>query len=132
MSNPLFFSHQVTIYIADEAKKNKLHMKSKAPSGQETMYQLPHFAPPTPRTGGWGVGLDIDSRIILRPVPATRTGQAPSRQYRATPSVLNIISSRLPGVFVRHHDPSLTSEGLAMPVPSLGSAVGSGVTCGSP
>ena len=33
---------------------------------QEAMYQLPHFAPPTPPYwggGGGGVGLDIDSRI---------------------------------------------------------------------
>ena len=41
-------------------------------------------------------------------------------------------SSRLPGIFVRCRDPSLTSEGSAMPLPSLGSAVGSGVTCGLP
>ena len=45
--------------------------------------------------------------LISCPVPATKTGQAPSRQYRATPSVLNILavylehSSCLPGIFVR-------------------------------
>ena len=69
--------------------------------------------------------------LISRPVPATKTGQAPSRQYRTTPSVLNILAVYLvssSGVA----DPSLTSEESAMPLPSLGSAVGSGVTCGSP
>ena len=69
--------------------------------------------------------------LISCPVPATKTGQAPSRQYRATPSVLNILAIylvSLSGVT----DPSLTSEGSAMSLPSLGSAVGSGVTCGSP
>ena len=48
--------------------------------------------------------------LILRPVPATKTGQAPSRQYRATPSVLNLLAVYLvssSGVT----DPSLTSEG---------------------
>ena len=69
--------------------------------------------------------------LISRPVPATKTGQAPSRQYRATPSVLNILAIYLvssSGVA----DPSLTSEGLAMSLPSLGSAVGNRFTCGSP
>ena len=69
--------------------------------------------------------------LISRPVPATKTGQAPSRQYKATPSVLNILAIYLvssSGVA----DPSLTSEEPAMSLPSLGSAVGSGVTCGSP
>ena len=68
---------------------------------------------------------------ISRPVPATKTGQGPSRQYRTTPSVLNIQAVYLvssSGVA----DPSLTSEGSAMPLPSLGSAVGREVTCGSP
>ena len=59
------FSHQETIYIAHEAKKKKLHVKIKTNQkphpGQEAMYQLPHFAPPTTHTGG--VGLDIDSHI---------------------------------------------------------------------
>ena len=69
--------------------------------------------------------------LISRPVPATKTGQAPSRQYRATPSVVNILAVYL--VFSSGvADPSLTSEGSAMPLPSLGSAVGSGDTCGSP
>ena len=82
--------------------------------------------------------------FILRPVPATKTGQAPSRLYRATPSVLSILAVYLvssSGVA----DPSFTSEGLAislasqtqptpariafsithaMSLPSLGSAVG--------
>ena len=40
----------------------KIKTNQKPHPGQEAMYQLPHFAPPTPRTGG-GVGLDIDSRI---------------------------------------------------------------------
>ena len=69
--------------------------------------------------------------LISRPVPATKTGQAPSRQYRATPSVLNILVVYLvssSGVAI----PSLTSEGSAMSPPSLGSAVGSRFTCGSP
>ena len=69
--------------------------------------------------------------LILRPVPATKTGQAPSRQYRATPSVLHILAVYLvspSGVA----DPSLTSEGLVMSLPSLDSAVGSRFTCGSP
>ena len=69
--------------------------------------------------------------LISRPVPATKMGQAPSGQYRATPSVLNILAIYLvssSGVA----DPSLTSEGLAMSLPSLGSAVGSRFTCGSP
>ena len=69
--------------------------------------------------------------LILRPVPATKTGQASSRQYRAIPSVLNILAVYLvssSGVT----DPSLTSEGLAMSLPSLGSAVGSRFTRGSP
>ena len=69
--------------------------------------------------------------LISRPVPATKTGQAPSRQYRATQSVLNILAVYLvssSGVA----DPSLTSEESAVPLPSLGSAVGSGVTCSSP
>ena len=47
------FSHQ--------AKKKTAHEnqdQSKAPPWQEAMYQLPHFAPPTPRTGGgWGLTL---------------------------------------------------------------------------
>ena len=69
--------------------------------------------------------------FILHPVPATKMGQAPSRQYRATPSVLNILVVYLvssSGVA----DPSLTCEGSAMPLLSLGSAVGSRFTCGSP
>ena len=69
--------------------------------------------------------------LISRPVPATKTGQTPNRQYRATPSVLNILAVYLvssSGVA----DPLLTSEGSAMSLPSLGLAVGSGVTCGSP
>ena len=70
--------------------------------------------------------------LISRLVPATKTktGQAPSRKYRATPSVLNIVAVylvSLSGVA----DPSLTSEGSAMSLQSLGSAVGSGATCGS-
>ena len=52
--------------------------------------------------------------LISRPVPATKTGQAPSRQYRVTPSVLNILAVYL------------------VSLPGLGSAVGSGVTCSSP
>ena len=68
-------------------------------------------------------------QLISHPVPATKAGQAPSRQYRATPSVLNILAVYLvssSGVA----DP--WSEGSAMSLSSLGSAVGSGVTCGSP
>ena len=69
--------------------------------------------------------------LISRPVPATKTGQALSRQYRATPSALNILGVYLvPSSGVA--DPSLTSEGSAMSLPSLGSAVGSRFTCGSP
>ena len=56
---------------------------------------------------------------------------SPSRQYRATPSVLNILAIYLVSSS-DVADPSLTSEGSAMSLPSLGSAVGSGVTCGSP
>ena len=81
----------------------------------------------------WKIGINMSAHreLISRPVPATKTGQAPSRQYRATPSVLNILVVYLvPSSGVA--DPSLTSEGLAMPLPSLGSAVGSDVTCGSP
>ena len=50
--------------------------------------------------------------LTLRPVPATKTRQAPSRQYRATPSVLNIISSRLPGVFVQRRRPFAYKRGV--------------------
>ena len=60
--------------------------------------------------------------LISRPVPSTKTGQAPSRQCRATPSVLNILVVYLvssSGVAI----PSLTSEGSAMSPPFLGSAV---------
>ena len=32
-------------------------------------------------------GLSMYGELISRPVPATRTGQAPSRQYRATPRI---------------------------------------------
>ena len=82
--------------------------------------------------GNWCkyVSSSMCGELISRPVPPTKTGQAPSRQYRATPSVLNILAIYLvssSGVA----DPSLTSEGSAMPLPSLGLAVGSGVTCGS-
>ena len=61
--------------------------------------------------------------LISRPVPATKTGQAPSRQYRATPSVLNILAIYL----VSSSDvanPLLTSEGSAM------SPIVSGLSCG--
>ena len=61
--------------------------------------------------------------LISRPVPATKTGQALSRQYRATPSALNILGVYLvPSSGVA--DPSLTSEGSALSLPSLGSAHG--------
>ena len=63
--------------------------------------------------------------LISRPVPATKTGKAYSRQYSATPSVWNITAIylvSLSGVA----DPLLTSKGLAMSLLSLGSAVGSG------
>ena len=55
--------------------------------------------------------------LISRSVPATKTGQSPSRKYRAAPSLLNILAVylvSLSGVA----DPSLTSEGSAMPLPS--------------
>ena len=32
-------------------------------------------------------GLSMYGELILHPVPATKTGQAPSRQHRATPSL---------------------------------------------
>ena len=76
------------------------------------------------------VSSSMYGELISRPVPTTKTGQAPSRQYRTTLNVLNILAIylvSLSGVA----DPSLTSEGSAMPLPSLGSAVGSGVTCGT-
>ena len=73
-------------------------------------------------------GLSMYGELISRPVPATKTGQAPSRQYRATPSIWSILAVYLvssSGVA----DPSLTSEGSVMSLPSLAldSAVGSGV-----
>ena len=37
------------------------------------------------------VSSSMYGELILRPILATKTGQAPSRQYRATPSVLNIL-----------------------------------------
>ena len=40
-------------------------------------------------------GLSMDGELILRPVPATKTRQAPSTQHRATPSIGNILSDYL-------------------------------------
>ena len=60
------------------------------------------------------------TELISRPVPATKTGQAPSRQYRATPTVLNILAVYLVSYVA---DPSFTSEGPAM-------STVSGLSCG--
>ena len=49
---------------------------------------------------GFNVSSSMYGELILRPVPATKTGQAYSRQYRATPSVWNILAVCLPGIFV--------------------------------
>ena len=80
----------------------------------------------------WKIGVNMSMyRELISPVPATKTRQAPSWQYGATPSLWNILAVYLvsaSGIA----DPSLTNEGSAMWLPSLGSAVGSGVTCGSP
>ena len=76
-------------------------------------------------------GLKSQTLQILNPAPAMKTGQAPSRQSRATPSIWNILVIYLvpiSGV----DDPSFTSEGSAMSVPPVGSTVGSGVIYGSP
>ena len=77
----------------------------------------------------YGRGRRMYGELISRPVPATKTGQAYSRQ-RHTKRMKH--SSRLPGIFVWRRRPFATSEGSAMSLPSLGSAMGSGVTCGSP
>ena len=66
------------------------------------------------------------SRVLY--IPATKTGQAPSRQLKATPSIWNVLAVYLEsssGVA----DPSLTSEGsvISLPPLALDSAVGSGV-----
>ena len=37
-------------------------------------------------------GLSMDGELISRPVPATKTGQAPNTQHRAAPSIGNILS----------------------------------------
>ena len=73
-------------------------------------------------------GLSMDRELILHPVPATKTGEEPSRQHRATPRIWNILavylesSSGVP-------DLSLTNEGSAMSLLSLvlDSAMGSKV-----
>ena len=73
-------------------------------------------------------GLSMYGELISHPVPATKTGQAPSRQHRATPSIGNILAIYLESSSGMA-DPSLTSKGQAMPLPSLAldSAVGSRV-----
>ena len=60
-----------------------------------------------------------------------KTGQVPSRRYRATPSVLNILAVYLVSSSCVAN-PSFTNVGPAMLLTSLGSAEGSGVACGSP
>ena len=55
-------------------------------------------------------GLSMYKKLISHLVPATKTGQAPSRQYRATPTIWNILAVYLEsssGIA----DPLLTSEG---------------------
>ena len=37
----------------------------------------------------------MDGEPILRPVPATKTGQAPNTQHRAVPSIGNILADYL-------------------------------------
>ena len=37
-------------------------------------------------------GLSMDGELISRPVPATKTGQAPNTQHRAAPSIGNNFS----------------------------------------
>ena len=65
-------------------------------------------------------------------VTATKTGQTPSRQHRATPRIWNILAVYYLVSSSGVADPSLTSEGSAMSLPSLRYGVGSGVSCGSP
>ena len=91
-----------------------------------TIFTRPPF-PIAVLKGGLGTRLGTErSSCVLY-----QTGQAPSRQYRATPSVLNILAVYLVSSSGVTH-PSLTSKGLAMSLPSLGSAVGSRFTRGSP
>ena len=40
-------------------------------------------------------GLSMDGELISRPVPATKTGQAPNTQHRAAPSKGNILADYL-------------------------------------
>ena len=40
-----------------------------------------------PKIGVNMPGLSMDGELISHPVPATKVGQAPSRQHRATPSI---------------------------------------------
>ena len=62
--------------------------------------------------------------LISHPVSTTKMGQAPTRQYRATPCIfINILAVYLVSSSCIA-DPSLTNEGSAMSLPSLGSAVG--------
>ena len=59
-----------------------------------------------------GINVSVHRELISHPVPATKTGQAYSRQYRATPSVLNILAMHLPGIFVRRHRPFAYKRGI--------------------
>ena len=76
----------------------------------------------------WKIGVNMPGLSIYGELisPAMKTGQAPSRQYKATPSIWKILAIYLEsssGVA----DPSHASEGSAMSLPSLGldSAMGS-------
>jgi len=55
-------------------------------------------------------GLSMYEELISRPVSATKTGQAPSRQYRGTLRIWNILAVYLESSSCVA-DPSLTSEG---------------------
>ena len=63
-------------------------------------------------------GLTMYGEMTSRPIPATKTGQAPRRQHRATPSVWNILAIYLESSS-GFTDPSLTSNRLVMSLPSL-------------
>ena len=78
------------------------------------------------------VSSSMYGELISRPVTATKTGQASSRQYRATPSVLNILAVYQVYIFVWRRHPFAYKRGVGDALPSLGSAVRSRFTCGSP
>ena len=73
-------------------------------------------------------GLSIYGELISHNVPAMKSGQVPSRQHKATPSISNILAVYLESLYgVADHLP--TSKGSAMSLSSLvlDSAMGSRV-----